>query len=110
MWEIGSTDNVTGKTAFDYMNDDKYAKEVVDNYIEMLGCGIANIANIFRPHTVMLGGGVCAQGDNLIKPLQKVVDREIFAGKLGPKCPIAIAKLGNEAGVLGAAALLMSKK
>ena len=56
MWEIGSTDNVTGKTAFDYMNDDKYAKEVVDNYIEMLGCGIANIANIFRPHTVMLGG------------------------------------------------------
>lgn len=110
MWEIGSTDNVTGKTAFDYMNDDKYAKEVVDNYIEMLGCGIANIANIFRPHTVMLGGGVCAQGDNLIKPLQKVVDREIFAGNLGPKCPIAIAKLGNEAGVLGAAALLMSKK
>ena len=110
MWEIGSTDKVTGKTAFDYMNDDKYAKEVVDNYIEMLGCGIANIANIFRPHTVMLGGGVCAQGDNLIKPLQKVVDREIFAGNLGPKCPIAIAKLGNEAGVLGAAALLMSKK
>ena len=108
MWEIGSLDNVTGKTAFDYQNTDIYAKEVVDNYIEMLACGIANIANIFRPHTVMLGGGVCAQGDNLIKPLQKIVDREIFAGDLGPKCPIAIAKLGNKAGILGAAALIMN--
>lgn len=108
MWKIGSLDAVTGKTAFDYQNTDIYAKEVVDNYIEMLACGIANIANIFRPHTVMLGGGVCAQGDNLIKPLQKIVDREIFAGDLGPKCPIAIAKLGNKAGVLGAAALIMN--
>ena len=107
MWEIGSTDAVTGKTAFDYKDIDPYAKEVVDNYIEMLACGIANIANIFRPHTVMLGGGVCAQGDKLIVPLQKIVNREIFAGNLGPKCPIAIAKLGNIAGVLGAAALLM---
>ena len=107
MWEIGSTDAVTGKTAFDYKDVDSYAKEVVDNYIEMLACGIANIANIFRPHTVMLGGGVCAQGDNLIVPLQKIVNKEIFAGDLGPRCPIAIAKLGNKAGVLGAAALLM---
>ncbi len=106
MWEIGSTDAVTGKTAFDYKDVDPYAKEVIDNYIEMLACGIANIANIFRPHTVMLGGGVCAQGDNLIVPLQKIVNREIFAGDLGPRCPIAIAKLGNKAGVLGAAALL----
>lgn len=109
MWEIGSLDAVTGKTAFDYKDTDVYAKEVVDNYIEMLACGIANIANIFRPHTVMLGGGVCAQGDNLIKPLQKIVDKEIFAGELGPKCPIAVAKLGNKAGILGAAALIMDK-
>ncbi len=106
MWEIGSLDAVTGKTAFDYEKTDVYAKEVVDKYVEMLACGIANIANIFRPHKVLIGGGVCAQGDNLLVPLQKIVDREIFAGELGPKCPIAIAKLGNKAGILGAAALI----
>ena len=107
MWEIGDIEKVGGKTAFDYCEKDVYAKQVVDNYIEKLGCGIANIANIFRPNAVMLGGGVCGQGDSLIKPLQKVVDREIFAGDLGPACPVVIAKLGNRAGTLGAAALLM---
>ena len=68
MWEIGSLDKVTGKVAFDYKDVDEYAKQVVDNYIEKLACGITNYANIFRPNAVVLGGGVCAQGDNLIKP------------------------------------------
>lgn len=109
MWEIGSLDKVTGKTAFDYKDSDPYAKAVVDRYIEMLGCGIANFANVFRPQAVILGGGVCAQGDNLIKPLQKIVDRDIFAGSLGPKCEVRIATLENTAGILGAVALVMNK-
>ena len=107
MWEIGGLDNVTGKTAFDYMDTDEYAKEVVDTYIEHLAFGITNIANIFRPETVLLGGGVCAQGDTLIKPLQKLVDRDIFAGELGPRVMIRKAELENSAGLLGAAALWM---
>lgn len=109
MWEIGSLDKVTGKVAFDYKDCDQYAKEVVDNYIEKLACGITNYANIFRPHAVILGGGVCAQGDNLIKPLQKIVDRDVFAGELGPKCEVRIATLENTAGILGAVALVMNK-
>ena len=107
MWEIGGLDNVTGKTAFDYKDSDPYAKEVVENYISYLACGITDVANIFRPETVLLGGGVCAQGDNLVKPLQKLLDKDIFAGALGPQVPILIAELGNSAGLLGAAALLM---
>ena len=107
MWEIGSTDKVTGKTAFDYKDSDPYAKAVVDGYIEHLALGITNFANIFRPETVLLGGGVCAQGDNLVKPLQKLLNRDLFAGELGPQVPIRIAALGNSAGLLGAAALLM---
>ena len=107
MWEIGSLDEVTGKTAFDYKDADPYAKEVVDNYLKHLACGIVNVANIFRPEIVLLGGGVCAQGSALTKPLQKLLDKEIFAGELGPKVKIRIAELGNSAGLLGAAALLM---
>ena len=107
MWEIGSLDKVTGKTSFDYKDVDPYAKAVVDNYVARLACGITNAANIFRPQVVLLGGGVCAQGDNLIKPLQKLVDAEIFAGDLGPQVPVKIAELGNSAGILGAAALLI---
>ncbi len=107
MWEIGSLDQVTGKTAFDYQGVDEYAKAVVNGYIENLACGITNFANIFRPEVVILGGGVCAQGDTLIKPLQALLDKEIFAGNLGPQVPIVIAQLGNSAGLLGGAALLM---
>ena len=107
MWELGSLDKVTGKTAFDYKDSDPYAKAVVDKYIKMLGFGLTNLANIFRPEVIILGGGVCAQGDALVKPLQEIVDKEIFAGDLGPRVPIAVAELENSAGLLGAAALLM---
>ena len=107
MWEIGSVDEVTGKTVFDYAPVDVYAKEVLDSYIEHLACGLINYANIFRPEVILLGGGVCAQGDNLIKPLQAILNREIYAGDKGPGVPILIAELENSAGLLGAAALLM---
>ena len=105
MWEIGSIEKVTGKTAFDYMNTDATANNIVKDYIEKLGVGITNIANEFRPEAVILGGGVCAQGDNLIVPLQKFVNAEIFAGNRGPQVKILTATLGNSAGLLGAAAL-----
>ena len=107
MWEIGTTSAVDGKTVFDYAPTDTYAKEVLDSYIEHLACGLVNYANIFRPEVILLGGGVCAQGDNLIKPLQKIFDKEIYAGDKGPRVPILVAELENRAGLLGAAALLM---
>ena len=107
MWETYDLESVSGKTAFDYKDSDEYAKEVVDNYLSHLACGIIDFANIFRPEAILLGGGVCAQGDNLLRPLQKMLDKEIFGGDLGPKVPILIAELGNSAGVLGAVALLL---
>lgn len=107
MWEIGSLDAVNGKTAFDYMESDVYAKQVVDSYIANLATGITNFVNVFRPEVVLLGGGVCAEGDRLIKPLQEIVDKEMFAGAAGPQVPVLIAELENSAGTLGAASLLM---
>ena len=79
----------------------------MDNYLTMLGAGLTNLANEFRPEAIILGGGVCAQGDNLLRPLQKIVDKEIFAGDKGPRVQLLIATLGNNAGLLGAAALWM---
>ncbi len=107
MWQTYTLETVNGKTAFDYQDTDPYAKAVVENYIELLAVGLTNIANIFRPNVILIGGGVCAQGDNLIKPLQKLLDRDLFAGEMGPQVPIRVAELGNSAGILGAAALLL---
>lgn len=107
MWENNDLERVDGSTAFACKDCDETAKAVVEGYIEKLSCGIVNLANEFRPEAVILGGGVCAQGDNLVKPIQKNLDAEIFGGKYGPKVEILIAKLKNAAGLLGAAALWM---
>ena len=85
----------------------KEIEALKDKYIDTLACGLINFANAYRPEVILLGGGVCAQGDNLIVPLQKKMNEEIFAGSRGPQVPILIAKLENSAGILGAAALLM---
>jgi len=107
LWSCGSLEAVDGKLAFDFYNSDADAKRVVDNYIEKLATGIANFANIFRPEAIIIGGGVCAQGDNLLNPLKKLLDAELFAKGIGPDVDLIIAELGNNAGSLGAAALVM---
>ena len=106
MWSKYSLDTVDGKTAFDFYDTDISAKKVVDEYVENLGIGLTNIANVFRPEVIMLGGGVCAQGENLTLPLRSHLSSKIFAGSRGPSVDIRIATLGNRAGILGASALL----
>ncbi len=109
MWQIGSIDNVDGATAFKFKDIDDSAKAVVDRYIEMLACGITNYANVFRPEAVILGGGVCNEGEALTAPLQKILDNDIFGKDKGPSVKILTATLGNKAGILGAVALFISK-
>lgn len=104
MNEVAEND-VTGKTAFDYYETDIFARRVVDEYISDLACGVNNLINIFRPEVIMLGGGVCAQGERLLKPLREIIEHEIYGGPLGPVVLIVTAKLGNSAGYKGAAAL-----
>lgn len=102
-----SLENVTGKTAFEFKSSDKGSREVVDNYIKYLGEGLVNLAAIFRPQVIILGGGVSKEGDNLIKPLQQYMDENIFGSNLGPRVLIKTASLSNSAGFVGAAALLI---
>ena len=105
MWQVGNLEKVNGKTAFDYANEDKTAKGIVDWYLKHLACGITNLCNIFRPKVFIIGGGISNQGEALIKPLQQLVDKEIFASEYTPKSKIVTAKLGNNAGVLGSVGL-----
>ena len=97
---------VGARTAFDSMRmGDQFAKEVVDTYIRYLAEGITNIINIFQPEVVSIGGGVCNEGDALLIPLLEIIDREQFTRNNEHKTKIAIAKLGNDAGIIGAAGL-----
>lgn len=111
MWRIcgGVSENADGKTAFDGMREgDMAATKVVKNYIRYLAEGITSLCNIFRPDAILLGGGICAEGETLLKPLKRFVDRNIFGGVAYAPVKILTATLGNDAGIYGAAKLAMN--
>ncbi len=97
---------ITGKTVFDAAADkDTAASKVVADYISYLGDGIVDFVNIFRPDKVLLSGGVCNQGAVLTDPLNAYIKKYCFAGERGTIPEVVIATLGNDAGIIGAAAL-----
>lgn len=97
---------VTARTSFDAMRaGDKKAKEVVDEFINYLAVGITNTINIFQPDILCIGGGVCNEGDTLLLPVKELVSREVYSQDSPKNTEIVIAKLGNDAGIIGAAFL-----
>lgn len=97
---------VSGRTAFDAAKQgDETAIEVVNNYIHYLAVGISSFITLWRPQAIILGGGVCNEGENLLAPLRKEVHRTVYAADLMPETPIIKATLGNDAGIVGAAFL-----
>lgn len=103
---MAAEEKISGRTAFDYMRKgDKAAKEVVDKYIKYLAAGITNTINIFQPDILCIGGGVCNEGDPLLLPMKEIVARENYTRNSPKNAKIVIAKLGNDAGIIGAAFL-----
>ncbi len=110
MWEYADNDinNVNGKTAFECSKlGDESAIKVVNQYINYLSAGILSFCNIFRPEAVILGGGISNQKEYLIKPIKKILKDNNYGYKNTPSVDVLIAKLGNDAGIIGAAALVM---
>ena len=81
------------------------AEALIDAYTEALAQGIGAIVNILRPQAVLLGGGVSAQGEALLRPVREKLENCCFGSAVLPIPELACASLGNDAGVLGAAAL-----
>ena len=101
---------VTARTAFDAMRaGDATAKAVVDFYIQALAAGITNTINIFQPDVLCIGGGVCNEGDALLLPVKELVAKEVYTRNSEKNAEIVIAKLGNDAGIIGAAFLGRAK-
>ncbi len=108
LWKLcgGSLDAVEAKTVFDAVSaEDKAAKILLERYIGFLAQGITNIINIFQPAVLCIGGGVSQAGDALLAPLRAAVARQIYSKNSKRNTQIELAKLGGEAGVLGAALL-----
>ncbi len=103
---VEKTGKISAKTAFDAMRmGDQVAKELVNRYLWYLSEGIANMINIFAPEAIILGGGVCNEGDALLVPLKKLVYEKCYGGDRIRHAELKIASLGNDAGIVGAAML-----
>ena len=106
LWKImDESKMITPKLIFDMSREDKLAKKIVGDYIVNLAEGLVDLGNIFRPQAIIIGGGLSAQGDYLIAPVREYVNGHLFAKDTTPQVEILQAKLGNSAGVIGAASL-----
>jgi glucokinase len=108
MWDVvnGDFTRVNGRTAFEAARrGDAAAKKVVNAYEAYLACGLSNVINIFQPDMVCVGGGIGNEKENLLAPVRRIVDSEIYSIHAKRQAKIVSAALGNDAGIIGAALL-----
>ncbi len=102
---LSQYENLTSYEVFkEAESGDKVAQEVLDKALTFLGIGIANIITNFDPEIVVIGGGVSKGGDIVFSKVKSVVKQRCFP-TLSENTKIIPAKLGTDAGVIGAVAL-----
>ena len=101
-------EKVTAKDVYDAAAaGDENAKRVVDEAGDALGMAAAMLACVVNPEMVLLGGGVSAAGRALLDPVEAAFQKYVF-----PLCGsvrFTLAKLGNNAGIFGGAALVFTQ-
>ncbi|WHY76123.1 ROK family glucokinase [Neobacillus sp. WH10] len=100
---------ITAKDVFDCArNGDQLAKKVLEEVSFHLGFVLANIANTLNPEKIVLGGGVSKAGNILLEAVNNNFAKFAFSA-VRNSTDLALATLGNDAGVLGAAWLIKNK-
>lgn len=84
---------------------DRACTELMREAGQWLGAGLANLAAAFDPELFVIGGGVSEAGDLLLGPAREAFERGLTGRGYRPEARVVAAALGNEAGLVGAAAL-----
>ena len=104
---IDDGQEVTAKDVFDLAKEgDDLALIVYRHFSNYLGVACANIAAVLNPAYIVLGGGVSAAGEFLLEGVRKVFAENSFP-QIKESTQLVLATLGNDAGVLGAASLVL---
>lgn len=99
-------EEVTAKTVFDAVKEgDALAIKVAKQFGRYLGRGLAAIACVVNPEIFVVGGGVSKAGEVLFDYIEPVYKETVFHGSVNTK--FALATLGNDAGIYGAARLVL---
>ncbi|MGN1165677.1 MAG: ROK family glucokinase [Lachnospiraceae bacterium] len=101
-------EEITAKTVFDALKEgDKVAEEIVEEFGSYLGHGMANLAAVTDPAVIVIGGGVSKAGDIILGYIEKYFQEKAFFSNKNTK--FVLAELGNDAGICGAAKLIIDK-
>jgi glucokinase len=84
---------------------DLFAKDILSEAGNLLGVSIASIFNVLDLRLVIIGGGISAAGEYVFNEIRKSVQSRVLTS-IKPDVRIIPAKLGNTAGMLGAASLV----
>ena len=99
----GLIENITAETVHLAAKDgDELALEVIAQAAYYLGVGVVNLVNIFNPEMVIIGGSMADMGDILLQPVRQMVTERAFP-QMAQAVRIVPARLGNDAGLFGAA-------
>lgn len=97
---------LSAKSIFDaYKAGDPAAAAIVDQFAGYLGRTMAIFACVTDPEVFVLGGGVSKAGQPLVEAVEKYYRKHAFSPS--KDTPIVLAKLGNEAGIYGAAKMVL---
>ncbi len=98
--------DITAKAVFDAVKaGDAVAIEIAQQFGEYLGKGLAAVSAVVNPEIFVIGGGVSKAGEILISYIEPVFQKYAFVACRGAK--FALATLGNDAGIYGAAGLIL---
>lgn len=101
-------EEVTAKSVWDAVKEgDELAIEVAELYGEYLGKGLAAVAGVVNPEIFVIGGGVSKAGRVVIDYMEPYFKKYVFHG--AAKAKFALAKLGNDAGIYGAAKMILDE-
>ena len=84
---------------------DPAARELIEDVAQWLGVGIANLAAALDPGMFVIGGGLSESGELLLAPAREAFQRSLTGRRFRPEAVIVPARLGNTAGLVGAADL-----
>lgn len=101
-------EQLTGKEIFDaYKAGDALAAEVVEEFAEYLGLGLAQVAQVVNPQAFVIGGGVSKNGPVVAEIVkEKYTKNVMFALQ---ETEFRLAELGNDAGMYGAVRMVLEQ-
>lgn len=97
---------ISAKTVFDAVKQgDGLAVRIAEEFGEYLGKGLGIVAGVVNPEVFVVGGGVSKAGEILFRYIRPAYERTVFHAC--KETPFALATLGNDAGIYGAARMLL---